>query len=73
MVALLQSYGFPTLFTLSNLEKVGLFRRNGSPPGLCGNGNWNSARKSMKLFVEVRRRNTVRLTTFYGLASAERP
>ena len=38
----LQSYGFSALFTLQNLEKVGLLRRNGGPPGLCANGNWSA-------------------------------
>ena len=49
---ILQSYGYEALFTLANLETVGLFRRNGGPPGHCNNGNWSSVKRALKLFVE---------------------
>ncbi len=54
--SILQSYGYPALFTLLNLEKVGLLQQYGAKPaaGELGPrpGNWGRARSQCHLFPE---------------------
>ena len=55
--SILQSYGYPALFTLLNLEKVGLLQRYGAPVTPAGQmgprpGNWGRARSQCHLFPD---------------------
>ena len=55
--SILQSYGYPALFTLLNLEKVGLLQRYGAPATPVGQmgprpGNWGRARSQCHLFPD---------------------
>lgn len=58
---IIQSYGYPALFALNNLEKVGLFHLRGmlqSEGGgtgggmTCPNGNWAKCKSQCKLIVD---------------------
>ena len=50
--SLLQSYGYPAMFTLLNLEKVGLLAQYGSKTSVCNVGNWGRARTQCALFPD---------------------
>jgi hypothetical protein len=50
--SLLQSYGYPALFTLLNLEKAGLLQQYGARGAVCNPGNWGRARQQCYLFPD---------------------
>jgi len=49
---ILHSYGYPAIFTLFNLERVGLLKRNGAASA-CNNGNWGRTKGNMKLMEDT--------------------
>lgn len=48
---MMQTYGYPVLFAMNNLEKVGLFHVRGAPVA-CPNGNWAKCLRACRLVVE---------------------
>lgn len=50
--SILQSYGYPAMFTLLNLEKVGLLAQYGQKTSVCNVGNWGRTRAQCNLFPD---------------------
>ena len=51
--SMIQSYGYPVLFTLLNLEKVGLLQQSGAKGSVCKPGNWGRVKGQCQLFFDT--------------------